>query len=110
MEPDAPLSRPPVYSSAPGAYVNVLHTERVMKTYAFTEGELRTIGLFSGVLNLAIAGGGAVLGALLSSEMRFEDLVKFGSMLLVCLGVGVWAAYQRGSEIDRIKDECKTTP
>lgn len=99
-----------LFTPAPsGAFVKVLRTEREMKTYAFTDGELSTIGMFSGILNIAVAGASAVLGALLSGGATTTPAVlRYVGLIVGFLVAGIWAAWRRGSEVDRVKQESKT--
>ncbi len=93
-----------------GAFVKVLRTEREMTTYAFTDGELSTIGMFSGILNVAFAGAFAVVGAILGTwtDASMSRMLIYLALLIGSGALGFWAARKRSSEIERVKRESKT--
>ena len=106
MEDKTPKSENSIFSSVPsGAFVKVLGTEREVKMYAFTDGELSTIGMFSGILNISVAFGFTLVGAYLSAtnpNWKWYLLGVAGSV-----GIGWWAARRRNSEIQRVKNESR---
>jgi hypothetical protein len=125
MEPNQPdVAQPtqPLFTSSPtGALVKMLRTEREMKTYAFTEGELGNLGTLNTILNIFVALGGAAIGFMLSTYLdclnvtdklrisRDYGALTIGAViLLICAAVCVWSARSRISEVERVKRESRT--
>jgi hypothetical protein len=94
-------------ASPVGAFVNVQRTERQMTMYAFTEAELSTIGVLNVVLNVAIAVAGIALGAIVTLDLTTRGYAVAGVTIMCCIGVGVWSALRRNSEVERVKRESR---
>lgn len=120
MEDKAPAASQPVFTSGPGAVYRAVHMVRDVKIYPIEENELKTLSMFSAIVTVVTSVGSIVVGFLMSiwwdmftsnnaakATVGTGITVAGGGVILVCIGIAVWAQRSRQSELRKILGESR---
>jgi len=120
MEPKPPLVDTIATQVAQGAIYRPLHVERQVKIYPIQAHELTTLNMFSGITTIAAAIASAALGFMASvwwdmataqtaatNRTGSAVLTVGGVVVVICIGVGIWAQWKKRSELAEIISESR---